>query len=358
MKTTTYTFTTLDDPLGYGTMAEGINNAGLIVGNYQSAVGGSVSNNVFLYSSGSYTTIDVPLSDSFTGGINDQGQIVGYYRDGHSNFHGFLYSGGSYTTIDNPNNPQDSVAVGINNKGQIVGDYIEPNPSAIGHGYLYSNGTFTTLDVPGSSANQATAINDKGDIVGFYNDSITGVEHGYFYSHGTYTILDDPEGTFTKPQGINNKDQIVGDYIDSSGHMNGFIYDHGTFTTITDPLGQGVETTVVNGINEQGQIVGWYNDGTNNGNASIHGFVADPVHGHAGQNAASTVGVVADTFAFAPSFGNTANAALPAIQNPQPQLADTLHAGLDTGATHEVQDVTTTTVVHASNPHVTDFHLS
>jgi hypothetical protein len=49
--------------------AEGINNAGLIVGNYQSDVGGLISNHVFLYSSGSYTTKDVPLSDTFTGGI-------------------------------------------------------------------------------------------------------------------------------------------------------------------------------------------------------------------------------------------------------------------------------------------------
>ena len=357
MKTTTYTFTTLDDPLANdGTFAEGINDADQIVGYYSQSTGAGTNNYGFVYS-GSYTTIDVPLSNgTFTGGINDQGQIVGYYRDAHSNFHGFLYSGGSYTTIDDPNNPQDSVSVGINNKGQIVGDYIEPDPSAIGHGYLYSHGTFTTLDVPGSSANQATAINDKGDIVGFYNDSITGVEHGYLYSHGTYTTLDDPAGTFTKPQGINNKGQIVGDYIDSSGHMNGFIYDHGSFTTIDDPLGQGVETTVVTGINDQGQIVGWYNDGSNNGNASIHGFIANPVQ--AGPNAASTNGVVADTFVFAPSSGYAMSAVVPAIQNPQAQLADALHAVVGTGVTHEVNDAITTTVVHASNPHVSDFHLS
>jgi probable HAF family extracellular repeat protein len=76
-------------------------------------------------------------------GINDAGQIVGYYFDdasGHQ--HGFLYSGGIYITLDDPSATNGTFAQGINNAGQIVGYYsnatgthgflltISPNPPA------------------------------------------------------------------------------------------------------------------------------------------------------------------------------------------------------------------------------------
>jgi uncharacterized membrane protein len=70
----------------------------------------------------SYTTIDPPGSTStLPQSINDKGQIVGYY-EGNGGQHGFLDNGGIYTTID----PQGSIASfadGINAKGQIIGWY-------------------------------------------------------------------------------------------------------------------------------------------------------------------------------------------------------------------------------------------
>src|SRR5436853_565292 len=52
-------------------------------------------------------------------GINDSGQIVGVGNRG-----GFLYTGGSFSTIDVPFAGVSSTqAFGINNSGQIVGDY-------------------------------------------------------------------------------------------------------------------------------------------------------------------------------------------------------------------------------------------
>ncbi len=77
----------------------------------------------FLLSGGSYTPIDPPgsTSSSAATGINDAGQIVGYYFAGFSN-HGFLMSGGSYTTIDVPG-ATETLAAGINDADQIVGAY-------------------------------------------------------------------------------------------------------------------------------------------------------------------------------------------------------------------------------------------
>ena len=53
----------------------------------------------------SLTTIDYPgASDTFASGINNAGQVVGYYEDasGDIDAHGFLESGGSFTTINVP----------------------------------------------------------------------------------------------------------------------------------------------------------------------------------------------------------------------------------------------------------------
>jgi probable HAF family extracellular repeat protein len=51
--------------------------------------------------------LDDPLAaggghGTFATGINDAGQIVGFYQDGLSRTHGFLLSGGTYAPIDHP----------------------------------------------------------------------------------------------------------------------------------------------------------------------------------------------------------------------------------------------------------------
>jgi uncharacterized membrane protein len=76
-----------------------------------------------------FTTIDVPNS-TFTSpqGINNQGQIVGYYGSS-----GSLLSGGTFTTIDVPNSVTTNI-YGINARGQIVGIYVEANGEA--HGFV------------------------------------------------------------------------------------------------------------------------------------------------------------------------------------------------------------------------------
>src|SRR6266566_1870271 len=135
-----------------------------------------------------YTTIDDPSgSSTFAYGINASGQIVGSYLPGH----GFLYSAGTYTTLDDPNGV--TVAYGINDAGQIVGNYtILGLDNAIAtHGYLYSGGIYTTLDDPSApggitTTTSADGINNGGQIVGYYRGS-DGRNHGFLYSGGIYT---------------------------------------------------------------------------------------------------------------------------------------------------------------------------
>ncbi len=263
-----YAFTTVQDPPAQdanNTSPTGINNEGQIVGWYQ---GGSSSYYGFVYSGGSYTNFygDNGTPFTFALGINDEGQVVGEYNTGSSE-RAFLYSGSSYTTIEGPQGAISSNATGINDVGQILGNYSDSNN--YGRGFIYSGGTYTIINDPLAGPENGTVvagINEGGQIVGNYADS-NNVENGFLYSGGNYTTIDDPLGTSTVAQGINDLGQIVGSYFDSNGVQHGFLYSNGSYITINDPSGT---STNVLGINNAGVIVGDYRDS----NGNYHGFLA------------------------------------------------------------------------------------
>ena len=196
-------------------------------------------------------------------GINNAGQMVGFYLDSNSQAHGFLYSGGVYTALDDPlashGAPYGGTYVyGINNLGQIVGSYADGTGT---HGFLYSGGTYTTLDDPlATSGTSAYGINDRGQIVGSYGS------HGFLYdlNTGLYTTLDDPSATSgTRAYGINNLGQIAGTYLgdNTSGigfGPHGFLYNLNdrSYSTINNP--NNPNQTYLYGINDAGQMVGFF----------------------------------------------------------------------------------------------------
>jgi uncharacterized protein (TIGR03437 family) len=102
----------------YPVIPSGINNAGHMTGQYgyYSGYGYVLTNDVLI----SY--VRFPTADStFSIGINDSDDVVGYYTPGP---HPFVLSKNGYVTIDPPSGPVlngGSVARGINNAGQIVG---------------------------------------------------------------------------------------------------------------------------------------------------------------------------------------------------------------------------------------------
>lgn len=181
-----YIYTTLNAPgadRNGGTSAYGINNAGQVVG-LTSFSGGA---NVFIYSGGSYTSLNLPFvpgpgsaggaAVGWGTGINDVGQITGVYNQ-FNRFNGFVERGGLYTTIFVPGS-SSTLPGGINNIGDVVGNY---NDNTGGHGFFERGGVYTTLDFPGNpGGTQANGINDLGQVVGTYQDL-----HG---SHGIYTDL-------------------------------------------------------------------------------------------------------------------------------------------------------------------------
>jgi uncharacterized membrane protein len=246
--------------------AHGINDSGQIVGFYNDGPQNHYYG--YLLSGGSYTTLDRPgYVATVAYGINASGQIVGYClleMGGLGQEHGFLLSGGNYTTIDFPGAHVLSHANGINASGQIVGTYSGT------HGYLLSGGSYTTIEPPGSCCSEAHGINDSGQIVGLYYDGRG--EHGYLLSGGSYTTLDVPGSTYTSAFGINDSGQIVGDYIGADRQEHGFLLSGGSYTTLDVP---GSFYTAPSGINDAGQIVGHYSD--SEGGLPSYGVLANPL---------------------------------------------------------------------------------
>jgi probable HAF family extracellular repeat protein len=228
-------------------------------------------------------------SQDFATGINDLGQIVGYYGG-----IGFLYSAGAYTAVSYPEtysqvNPDRTVTLvsdqinitqptAINASGQIVG-LIATGHAFIGP-FLYSGGTYTALHEFGIDS-FPVGINNAGQIVGSFFDFASSSQAGFLFSGGAYTTLQDPLAAVattpinvglkgTVATDINNVGQIVGYYFDSSSDAHGFVLNNGTYTTVDDPLGT---DTFITGENDNGQIVGYYDNVSANVSGNEHGFI-------------------------------------------------------------------------------------
>ncbi|MGA8432007.1 MAG: hypothetical protein WB729_19440 [Candidatus Sulfotelmatobacter sp.] len=92
-------FTAIDYPGATGTLATGINTAGTIVGGWSNGT----TQQSFILKNGVFTDVNYPLSTETTAiGINDMGVVAGYYSDASGVLHGFLYSAGTYNTVDVP----------------------------------------------------------------------------------------------------------------------------------------------------------------------------------------------------------------------------------------------------------------
>lgn len=113
-----------------GTEAFGVNNSDQVVGYYADGQ----RPHGFVYSAGAYTTVDHPLGTFGTvaQGINDAGTIAGIYFDEFNRDHGFVKTSTGFITVDYPGATLSGIA-GINNAGQVVGYYQDATGF---HGFL------------------------------------------------------------------------------------------------------------------------------------------------------------------------------------------------------------------------------
>jgi probable HAF family extracellular repeat protein len=183
---------------GSSSEANGINSAGLIVGDATSSVFSNASDapeqHAFLYSGSQMYDLGTngasSGSSSIARAINDNGVIVGNITDFNTGEpEAFSYSGydtsiiaptsdtplnGSFTMLDPGPTPMfaSTDATAINSSGEIVGNATDSLGDPVGFLYIPGKGIESLDDlsgypVSGIDVQFATGINDAGDIVGY-----------------------------------------------------------------------------------------------------------------------------------------------------------------------------------------------
>jgi len=180
-------------------------------------------------------------------GINDSGDIAGYFRwNSADTAHCFVKQGGTYTVFRPKASPLSCVAQGLNGQGTSTGHVwlpagaVYPNSPKKEYGWkrtIYGN--YRIFSVNGRRT-FARGINDSLIVVGYSVGSIGADPHGFAANAGAITsdyqnltvpqgypiwsaTVDYPGATGTYPQAISNYGTIVGNWIDVSGRAHGFL---------------------------------------------------------------------------------------------------------------------------------------
>ena len=322
---TGYSFTTLgnaNDPTFNQLL--GINDHGMIAGYFGSGAAGHPNQGYLLqrpYSQASYVGENFPGSvQTQVTGLNNHGATVGFFSDQNNqnmmndNF-GFYDAGGrfhkvSFPTNENATPPVDQL-LGINDQGVAVGFYTDAGGNNRGYTYNTHTRRFARVLVPGSAAGMggpsltAAAINNSGDIAGFYTTAAGGID-GFVKDGRHFTDLAFPGAASTMALGINDGTEAVGTYTvgtGSSAVMHGFTWRPSRgFRTVDDPNGMGA--TTINGVNNRGDLVGFYTDTTGN----TDGFLAAPAAPASPTASATPAGSATPTATASPTGSGTPTA--------------------------------------------------
>jgi hypothetical protein len=200
-----------------------LNNSGCLVGGFQ----GGAHFHGFLDCRGHVQQIDFPdaLSTEVFG-INDFGEMIGIYRDQAKQLHAFRAFRDHFVTDDIPGAVQ-TIPFSVNDSGTIVGEDITV-ANTNGHGYIETlDGRRTIVDAPGAPANSTFFIsaNNAFEILGAFADA-SGVQRNFLVDDGQFLPFDVPASfgsTLTSAQTINDRQDIVGFFNDAAGNGHGFV---------------------------------------------------------------------------------------------------------------------------------------
>lgn len=202
--------------------AHGINNSGQVVGFARVQVASApvkCEDHAFLYND---SMIDLALfvgMNHYAYDINDRGDIVGEYKTSDGVSHAFLRTNDGVMNQDLPLIGTSSVARAVNNLGHVVGNYTK---NGVTQAFLFAGGSLKDLGtLPDDTRSYALDINDKDQIVG-YSVSASGVKRAFLYD-GAMTDLSTTTDTASGVKleiatAINNKGEIVGHYASTRSY--------------------------------------------------------------------------------------------------------------------------------------------
>ncbi len=234
-------------------------------------VGQSSSYHAFLYDNGSMTDIgDLGYGyDVYAEGINEAGQIVGTSLNGTGTgfSRAFIYTNGTMISLGTLGGGGSSHGFDINNLGDAVGD-------SNNRAFIYKDGSMSDIGTLGGSMGFARSINDSREIVGYSHITGNANVHAFLYHDGTISDLTPGYAGDSWAWDINKAGQVVGTISMASIGSHAFLYSNGVLTDLNSLLPPDSNWSLIHArsINDAGQIAG---EGFLNG--EFHAFLLSPV---------------------------------------------------------------------------------
>lgn len=178
-----------------------------------------------------------------------------------------------------PGDP-DGVALSINDGGQIIGFSFNCDDF---HALLWQNGIATDLgNLGGTSSNNASAINNRGEVVGVSGLPDNATAHAFLWRKGRMTDLRTIPGDAdfaSVAVGINDREQVVGQSCDAADDFcRAFLWQNGSMVDLNTLIPSDAPWFLFEAdtINSRGQIAGV---GFRFDTGEVHGFLAIPCRG-------------------------------------------------------------------------------
>lgn len=236
-----------------------INNFGQVAG----ASSGYYAN-ATVWSGANATTLSTPTGGgSVATGINDAGIVAGYSGSGRG-FGVALWNGNTGASLGGiAGLGGSSMATGINNSSQVAGWSYTTGDAAV-HAVMWDGDKITDLGaLNGFAYSQANAINNAGQLAGMAM-SIGGLEHAILWNGTKATDLGTPDGANSVAIAINNAGKVVGITMPNPAGYGNQQATLWTGTSVIDlntllsesVLSAGWVLQSANGINDHDSIVG------------------------------------------------------------------------------------------------------
>jgi hypothetical protein len=206
--------------------------------------------------------------------VNNNEVVAGYYADTSNVTHGFVWQQGTLQIIDYPG-ALDTAFTGINNRGVLVGTYEDENFATYTVTYSLADASWSVLpNVPGGWQEEfeIAGINDDGVVIGCAAEfgTLSWIWHPDSQTFSYFTAPAASEAS-TCAYGVNGKRNAVGTFsVAYSSSQLLFLKDRDEFTSISLP--SSLQGTMFGpyGLNINDTIVGTYFTGSF---TTVSGFI-------------------------------------------------------------------------------------
>jgi len=234
--------------------------------------------------------------------LNNQGQLAGVAENATKDklcispqvldFEAVIWApGGQIQALPTLSGDTVGFAVMINDLGQAVGSSGTCDNTAVGvqgvfygpHAVLWDNGSAMDLgNLGGMMNNEATAINNLGEVVGSSDLAGDTSAHAFLWTKaaGIQDIGALGTDVMAEPIWINNNSQVSGGSCDNMGNCRAFLWQNKVMTDLNTliPADSPLYLLFACSINDAGEIVG---PALNTNTGEIHAYLATPIPGKA-----------------------------------------------------------------------------